>query len=120
MINEGSWGYGVFDGDAQLDFIAEFKKKVEIILNQFLKKPTDDWSKLALLEFVLHSLSNIKYGKTDITKKLTDEYKKCLISLKNDDEWLNRWNDKNKMLKSLKQYENKLKEYEKISNNNLN
>ena len=119
MVNEGSWGYGPYDGDAQLDLRGDFIDEVSKTLKKYTEGSADKWSKLALLEFVLDSLINIKYGKTDVRKKLTDKYRELLEDLKKDESWINSWDDKKKIINSLEEREKKLKKYEKVSNENL-
>ena len=118
MLNEGSWGYEPTDSDASLDLRGDFVKDVSKVLEKYTNGPSNDWAKIALLEFVLDSLMNIKYGKTDVKKKLTDKYRECLESLKKDESWINNWDDKKKIMNSLKEREKKLKEYEKVSADN--
>ena len=114
MLNEGSWGYGPYDGDAQLDLRGDFIDEVSKTLKKYTEGSADKWSKLALLEFVLDSLINIKYGKTDVRKKLTDKYREFLEDLKKDESWINSWDDKRKIINSLEEREKKLKKYENL------
>ena len=109
MLNEGSWGYGPYDGDAQLDLRGDFIDEASKTLKKYTEGSADKWSKLALLEFVLDSLINIKYGKTDVRKKLTDKYRELLEDLKKTNRGLIVGMTKKKIINSWKNVKRNLK-----------